>query len=65
MNDSKVLHKINAYVKMCGTQKEAAARLGISAQYLNDILSKRRKVSEVIADKFGYTAEWVEYGRDG
>jgi DNA-binding transcriptional regulator YdaS (Cro superfamily) len=60
-NDEKVLVKLRAYVKMCGSQKEAAHRLGLSAQYISDLLKGRRMVSESIANKFGFTAMWVSY----
>ena len=60
-NDEKVLIKFRAYVNMCGSQKEAAHRLGVSAQYISDLLRGRRRVSESIANKFGFTAMWVSY----
>jgi DNA-binding transcriptional regulator YdaS (Cro superfamily) len=60
-NDEKVLVKLRAYVKMCGSQKEAAHRLGLSAQYISDLMKGRRRVSESIANKFGFTAMWVSY----
>lgn len=36
-----------------GSQKKAAQRLGISPQYLNDILRGRREISEAVAAKYG------------
>jgi hypothetical protein len=63
MNDTKVLERLKAYVEMCGSQVIAAEKLNISSQYMNDLLRGRRSVSENIANKFGFTAMWVEYGK--
>lgn len=40
-------------VQIEGSQKKAAERLGISPQYLNDILRGRREISEAVANKYG------------
>lgn len=37
------------------TQREVAKELGISYQYLNDILQGRRNISDNIAKRLGYT----------
>jgi plasmid maintenance system antidote protein VapI len=62
MDDTKVLTELKYFVNSCGSQKEAAKSLGISTQYLNDLLRSRRNISEEIAGKFGYKAEWVRRG---
>ena len=59
MDDTKVLVLLKVFVISHGTQKDAADALGISTQYLNDLLRGRRNVSEEIASKFGFHAEWV------
>jgi hypothetical protein len=46
-----VLRKL---VKECGSQKAAARKLRISAQYLNDVLQGRREMSEALASKLGF-----------
>lgn len=37
-----------------GAKRAMAKSLGISAQYMGDILSGRNKISDRIADKLGY-----------
>lgn len=59
MDDTKVIAKLQTLVEVLGSQKVAAISLGISTQYLNDLLRGRRNVSEEIASKLGFTAEWV------
>lgn len=46
--------KIRALVKAAGTQKTVAKALGISQQYLCEVLSGRRDVSRSLAVKLGY-----------
>ena len=40
-------------VTRAGSQKEAAKLLGISTQYLNDLLRGRREASARVLDKLG------------
>jgi len=42
------------YVRQCGSQKKAAKRLGISPAYVNDIMQKRKEISDNVASKLGY-----------
>lgn len=46
-----ILHLI---VVRHGSQKDAAKALGISAQYLNDVLLKRREPGEKLLRALGY-----------
>ena len=46
MNDADALKRFQTWVKGMGTQRAAAASLGISNAYLNDILKGRRALSE-------------------
>lgn len=46
--------KISNFVECCGSQKKAAELLGISPQYLSDILIGRRDISAKVARMFGY-----------
>jgi DNA-binding transcriptional regulator YdaS (Cro superfamily) len=43
-----------AAVKKQGTAKAVATQLGISAQYLSDIITGHREVSDPVARKLGY-----------
>ncbi len=45
---------ISNLIKDQGSQKQAAVILGISPQYLNDIIMGRRAISDRVARKFGY-----------
>jgi len=47
------IKELQKHVKKAGSQKEAAANLGISTQYLNDLLRGRREASETILEKLG------------
>ena len=46
-----------------GAQKELAARLGISPQYLNDILSDKRRLTPEIAAAIGFRKQPDTYLR--
>lgn len=46
-----------------GSQKELAARLGISPQYLNDILSDKRRLTPEVAAAFGFRKQPDAYLR--
>lgn len=54
LTQEEMLQRLRSYVFECGTQAEAARKLGISAPYLNDILQKKRGISKDVANKFGY-----------
>lgn len=45
---------LNGHVRAAGSQKAAARLLGISTQYLNDVLRLRRAVSASLAATLGY-----------
>ena len=45
---------IRESVQLEGHQTNTAKRLGISPQYLNDVIRGRRDISDEMARKFGY-----------
>jgi DNA-binding transcriptional regulator YdaS (Cro superfamily) len=47
------IKELEKHVKRAGSQKDAASVLGISPQYLNDLLLGRREASEAILQKLG------------
>jgi plasmid maintenance system antidote protein VapI len=49
--------RLRAFADQYPSYKEAAAALGISAQYFTDLLSNRRTWSEKMLDKLGLT--WI------
>ena len=51
-----VIRILERHVREAGNQKKAAELLGISAQYLNDLLQGRRDPSDNILEKLGL--EW-------
>jgi len=53
-NNAQMIKVLKKYVDFKGTQKLAASMLGITPQYLCDILQGRREVSENVAAKLGY-----------
>ena len=54
------LHIHKAIVRAGLTQRDAAQRLGISAQYLSDIIKGRRRVSPELVDLVCSRVEEVE-----
>lgn len=52
-----MLMELLKFVNKHATQKEAAKALGISAQYLADVLRGRRAVTDKLAKKLGFTRE--------
>jgi transcriptional regulator with XRE-family HTH domain len=48
-----VIQELEKQVSRHGSQKAAATALGISAQYLNDLLQGRRDASDNILEKLG------------
>lgn len=50
----EILHLLKAYVSVQGSQKFAAKSLGVSEQFLSDVLRCKREVSEKLASKLGY-----------
>ena len=54
MAQADPLAALIAFVKLHGTQKDAAHALGIGASYLSDLLNGNRKLPEWLLDKLGY-----------
>lgn len=48
-----VIRILKRRVEQAGSQKQAAVDLGISSQYLNDLLQGRRDFSDNLLDKLG------------
>lgn len=53
MNISELLSKIDSLVEKHGSQKALAQHLGISQQYLNDVVRLRRDPSEKLLKSLG------------
>jgi hypothetical protein len=53
MREQNPLLILEKYVLKAGNQKKAAAELGISAQYLCDLLAGRREPSDQMLEKLG------------
>jgi len=49
----QLLLAIVAIVRSCGSQKAAAEHLGVSPQYLSDVLMCRRDIGAKLAKNFG------------
>lgn len=54
MNQKQMVAEIKRLIRLVGSQKQAARELGISPQYLNDIIGYRREVSDNVAFRMGY-----------
>lgn len=48
MTKAQILHRIRVIVLACKTQADAAKKLGVSAQYLGDVLANRREPGKKI-----------------
>ncbi len=59
LDNAGMVTVLNRYAEFKGGQKAAADMLGITPQYLCDILQGRRDVSETVAGKLGYGREVV------
>lgn len=53
-SDDDMRFELQVFIRRHGNQLKAAKRLGISPQYISDILSHRRQVSAQLADKLGF-----------
>jgi plasmid maintenance system antidote protein VapI len=51
--ESQVLDSLREMVSK-GTQRQTAAQLGFTPQYINDVLSNRRTLSSELAFRIGY-----------
>ena len=52
-----IVEYIKQQIVMAGSQKKFAAMMGVSPQYINDIIRDRRDISEGIAKKLGFIKE--------
>lgn len=59
--EQDVLNRLKEYAKEIGSPAEAARQLGITPQYIGDILHGNRGISEAIANKLGYRKVTVFY----
>lgn len=53
--EQEVHAALQKFVAEHGTQVSAAKALGISVQYLGDLLSQRRDMTDTVAQQLGYT----------
>lgn len=56
---------LKGLVLRCGSQQAAAKHLGISPQYLCDVIAGRRAVSKRLAAALGYRLAYVPVGGKG
>ncbi len=61
--DINALERLQAFVDEVGMQRSAAVKLGITPQYLSDLLNGRRSFSERILLKLGLRRAIVESRR--
>lgn len=54
LTENMMFGELCAFVRMRGSQKSAANDLGISCQYLSDLLMHKRKLTRAIVTKLGY-----------
>jgi len=56
MPESELLELLREMASSEGSQRALATRLGVSCQYLNDVLSGRRCIGKSLLDALGYEA---------
>ncbi len=54
VHDSRIRRLLRKRVRRHGTQLATARALGISSQYLNDVLRERREISDKLANALGF-----------
>jgi DNA-binding transcriptional regulator YdaS (Cro superfamily) len=54
LTNDDLLDVLNARVVAAGSQQRVASDLGVSPQYLNDVIRFRRPVGPFLADAMGY-----------
>ncbi len=57
LHQAEMMNQLRAVVALHGNQRAAAKALGISQQYISDILKGSRKISASVADKLGFVAD--------
>lgn len=60
----QVLWFLKEAVRKAGSQKALAAKIGISAQHLHDMLSERRAITGKTLDYLGFDAMTIYIRRD-
>ncbi len=63
LNEAELIKHIESLVYMAGGQKAAARSMGISPQYLNDVLQGRRSPGPKLLQAIGYTKAETLYRR--
>lgn len=59
LTESAMRWRLRQLAKQHGSQEKLAQHLGISPQFLSDILQSRRPVSKTVAAKVGYRREVI------
>lgn len=69
IDEMEMLDVLREFVREAGTQRAAAARLGVSGMFVSDMLRGYKPISEAVAEKLGYRRSWryelVNGGRTG
>lgn len=60
MNKPAFMKMLRSFVKECGTQNEAARRLGVHPCYLSDLMNERRDPTVKVLTAFGLR-KTIEY----
>ncbi len=59
----KLIEKIRAAAVKAGSQKALAEQIGVTPQYLSDVLRGRRDPGKAILDAFGYERIYAPKGK--
>jgi hypothetical protein len=64
LTNDEAMEEFRLWVRSCGTQKAAAEALGVTPQYISDILAGRRTLSEPMAAKLGLEPSGLPWRRE-
>lgn len=65
MNEQDILDRLRAAIEQVGSQRAFADQHGISLQYVNDVLRKRREPGQKILDALGIERVVIYRLKDG
>lgn len=63
LTEAQMLQRLKDFVAGAGSQRQASIKLGVSPQFMVDVLKGRRRVGPTIAGYFGLTIATCYVGR--
>lgn len=54
LTQREMYQKLDEYIQMCGSQKNAAGDIGVSCAYISDVMRGNRNIGAKVARYFGF-----------